>query len=124
MIMIEIQYSGIALLFLVNPCIVYQNNGTVCLNYIYYCLKGRCFVANYVQPVIQHYNCLKITSAIKVATMKIIDDFRYKWKPSCAYHKIDTFLDSKDEWDTKEGPSKFTKNALHIQQYIKRDLSG
>jgi len=23
--------------------------------------------------------------------MKIMDDFCYKWKPPCAYHKIDTF---------------------------------
>jgi len=33
-------------------------------------------------------NCLKRTFVIKVATT---DDFRNKWKPSCAYHKIDTF---------------------------------
>jgi len=36
-------------------------------------------------------NCLKRTSATKVATMKIMDDFRYGWKPSHAYRKIDTF---------------------------------
>jgi len=29
--------------------------------------------------------------AIKVATMKSTDDFCYKWKPSRAYHKTDTF---------------------------------
>jgi len=28
---------------------------------------------------------------IKVATMEIMDDFRYKWKPSRASHKTDTF---------------------------------
>jgi len=33
----------------------------------------------------------KKTSAIKVATMKIMDNFHYKWKPLSAYHKIDTF---------------------------------
>jgi len=46
--------------------------------------------------------------------MKITDDFRYEWKPSCAYHKVDT--ESKDEWDTKEGPGISMKNALHVQQ--------
>jgi len=40
---------------------------------------------------VQINNCLKRTSAIKVATMKITDDFCYEWKPSHAYHKIETF---------------------------------
>jgi len=30
------------------------------------------------------------------------------------------FLESKDEWDTKEGPGKFMKNALYVQQHGKR----
>jgi len=30
--------------------------------------------------------CLKRTFAIKVATMKIMDNFYYEWKPSHAYH--------------------------------------
>jgi len=34
---------------------------------------------------------LKRTSAIKVATTKITDDFHHERKPSCTYHKIDTF---------------------------------
>jgi len=34
--------------------------------------------------------------------MKIMED---KWKPSCAYQKIDTFH-GEHEWDTKEGPGK------------------
>jgi len=46
--MIEIQYSNTALLLLVNPCIT---------------------------PV-QIKNCLNRTSTIKVATMKITDDFQ------------------------------------------------
>jgi len=48
--MIEIQYSGIALLLHVNPHIPHQNNAT---SYINYYLKRRRFVASYVQPVIQ-----------------------------------------------------------------------
>jgi len=43
-----------------------------------------------------------------------MDDFHNEWKPSCAYHKIDTFAVSKDEWDTKEGTGKSTKNALYV----------
>jgi len=31
---------------------------------------------------------------------------------------------SKDEWDTKEGTGKSMKNALHVQWYGKRYLSG
>jgi len=86
MIMIEMQYSSTALLLLVNPCILHQNNG---LSYINYCPKMLC-----CQLCATHYTTLrinKITSAIKVAPMKISDDFHFKWKPSCAYHKIDTF---------------------------------
>jgi len=39
-------------------------------------------------------SCLKTThasSAIKVARMKIMDDFCYKWNLSRAYQKINTF---------------------------------
>jgi len=46
--------------------------------------------------------------------MKIMDDLHYKCKPSRAYPKINTFHGSKDEWDTKEGPGKSMKNALHV----------
>jgi len=56
--------------------------------------------------------------------MKIKDNFHYKWKPSRAYHKIDTFVVSKDEWDTKEGPGKSIKNAFQVWWYSKRHLSG
>jgi len=49
-------------------------------------------------PIIHQYKSttvLKRTSAIKVATMKITGDFYYEWKPSRAYHKIDTFCGEK-----------------------------
>jgi len=74
-----------------------QGNGTKHPNYMDYHLKSqypRCFVVSYVQPFIQQHNSTaikKITSAIKVVTMKITDDFCYKWKPARAYQKIATF---------------------------------
>ena len=40
------------------------------------------FVVGYVQPEVRIKNCLKSTSAIKIATMKNTDDFCYKGKPS------------------------------------------
>ena len=42
---------------------------------------------------LQIKNCSKSTSAIKVATMKNMDNFCFEGKPSCAtlYHQIDTF---------------------------------
>jgi len=58
---------------------------------------------------VQINNCLKRTSAIKVATMKIADNFHYEHVP-----KPTLFVVSKDEWDTKEGPGKSMKNALHV----------
>jgi len=36
-------------------------------------------------------NCLKNTFVIKITTIKITNNFSNKWKPSRAYHKIDTF---------------------------------
>jgi len=34
------------------------------------------------------------------------------------------FVVNKDEWDTKEGLDKSMNNALHVQRYGKRHLSG
>jgi len=53
--------------------------------------------------------------------MKITDD---SLKPSRAYHKINTFVVSENEGNTKEGPGKSMKNALYAQRHGKRHLSG
>jgi len=50
--MVEIQDSFTALLLLVNPCILHQNNGTTHPSYINY---QRRFSVGYVQPIIQQY---------------------------------------------------------------------
>jgi len=50
---------------------------------------------------IQISNCLKRTFVNKVATT---DDFCNKWKPSCAYHKIDTFHGEQRWMGHKGGP--------------------
>ena len=57
-------------------------------------------------------NCLKSTSAIKIATMKNMDDFRYKGKPSRATTISTLFVVSEDKWDTKEDTGKSMKNAV------------
>ena len=69
-------------------------------------------------------NCLKSTSAIKIATMTNTDNFRYEGKPSRAIAKSTLFAVSKDEWNTKEETGKSMKNALYVLQYAKRHLSG
>ena len=66
-------------------------------------------------------NCLKSTSAIKIATMKNTYDFCYEGKPSRATAKSALFAVSKDEWDTKEDTM---KNALYVLQYAKGHLLG
>jgi len=38
--------------------------------------------------------------------------------------KSTLFVVNKDEWYTKEGRGKSMKNALHVQRYGKRHLSG
>ena len=107
-----------------------ERNGTVCPTYINYCLKSevsitlRCQQCSIRYTAVQIKNCLKSTSAIKVATMKNMDDFRYKRKPSCATAKSTLFAVSKDEWDTKEDTGKSMKNALHVLRYAKRYLSN
>ena len=66
-------------------------------------------------------NCLKSTSAIKIATMTNTDDFRYRYegKPSRAIAKLTLFAVSKDEWDTKEDTGKSMKNELYVLRYAK-----
>ena len=50
--------------------------------------------------------------------------FLYKEKPSHATAELTLFAVSKDEWDAKEGTGKSMKNALYVQWYAKRNLSG
>jgi len=70
-------------------------------------------------------NCLKSTSVIKVATMKI-QTIRFgtisitQRKPSHATTKLMLFTVSKDEWNTLES----LKNALNVLWYAKRHLLG
>jgi len=84
------------LLLLVNLCIPHQNNSTVCPSYINYCLKRKHFVSALLLAM---FNPLwiknfKRTSAIKVTTMKVMENF---WKPSHANHRIDNFC-VKQKW--------------------------
>jgi len=82
MIMIEIQYSSTALLFLVNPCILHHMPHLHILVNVW--KEDTSLPAMFNRfTAVQINNCLKRTSAIKVAIMKITD-FRYKWKPSRA----------------------------------------
>ena len=69
-------------------------------------------------------NCLKSTSAIKVATMQNADNFCYEGKPSCATTKLTPFALSKDEWNTKEDTGNSMKNALYVVRYAKRHVSS
>jgi len=64
---------------------------------------------------------LKSTSAIKVETIKNMDNFHYAKE---AITKLTLFTVSKDEWNTKEDTGKSLKNALDILWYAKRHLSG
>jgi len=71
--LLNIQYSGTALLLLVNPFILHWNNRTTCPTYIFIVWKedalcSTCYAA------IRINNCLKTTFVIKVAAMKITDD--------------------------------------------------
>jgi len=41
---------------------------------------------------VQRQQLFEKTSAIKVTTIKFMNDFHYEWKPSHAYYKIDTSM--------------------------------
>ena len=82
------------------------------------------FAVGYGYTAIQIKNYLNSTSAIKIVTMKNMDDFHLEGKPSCAHAKSTPFPVSKDELDTKEDTGKSMKNALYILRYAKRHLSG
>ena len=84
----------------------------------------RCRLCSTRYTAVRIKNYLKSTSAIKIATMKNTDDFRFEGKSSCACAKSTPFPVSKDEWDTKEDTGKSMKNALYVLQYAKRHLSG
>ena len=58
----------------------------------------RCRLCSTCYTAIRIKNCLKSTSAIKIATMKNTDCFRFKGKPSHATAKSTPFPVSKDEW--------------------------
>ena len=81
----------------------------------------RCQLCSTHYTALQIKNCSKSTSATKVATMNNMDDFHYEGKPSRATAKSTPFA---DEWDTKEGTSKFLKNALYVLWYAKRHMSS
>ena len=63
---------------------------------------------------VQIKNCSKSTSAVRIATMKSMDDFRYDGKSSHATTKLTLFAISKDEWHAKENTGKSMKNALYV----------
>ena len=115
---------------LYNPRIPKERNRAARPNHINYRLKSevsitlRCRLCSTHYTAVRIKNCLKSTSAIEIATMKNTDDFRFEGKPSRARAKSTPFLVSKDEWDTKEDTGKSMKNALHVQRYAKRHLSG
>jgi len=69
----NIQYSGTALLLLVNPFILHQNNYIVCPTYVFIVWKEDALLPTHYAAV-RINNCLKRTFVIKVATMKITDE--------------------------------------------------
>ena len=82
---------------LYNPRHTKRKNSAARPNYINYRLKSevsitlRCRLCSTRYTAVRIKNCLKSTSAIKIATMKNMDDFRYEGKPSRATAKSPPF---------------------------------
>ena len=111
---------------LYNPRIPKERNSATHPTYINYHLKSEvsimlhCWLCSTRYTAVRIKNCLKSTSAIKIATMKNTDDFHNEGKLSLATAKSTPFAISKDEWDTKEDTGKYTKNALYVLRYACR----
>ena len=122
--------NGAARPSFINYCLKSEVTITLCcclspeFFFFFFFLTFCCRLCSTRYTAVQIKHRLKNTSAIKIATMKNTDDFRYEGKPSCATTKSTLFTVSQDEWDTKEDTAKSMKNALYILQYAKRHLSG
>ena len=107
-----------------------ERNRAALPNYINYRLKSeisitfRCRLSSTRYTAVRIKNCLKSTSAIKIATMKNTGNFRYEGKASRATAKSTPITVSKDDWDTMEDTGKSLKNVLYVLRYAKRHLSG
>ena len=108
---------------LYNPRKPKERNLAMHPNHINYRLKSEvsitlhCRLHSTRYTAVRIKNCLKSTSAIKIATMKNTADFRFEGKPSSACAKSTPFPVSKDEWDIKEDTGKSMKNALYVLRY-------
>jgi len=101
-----------------EPCMHKRKNlcHTPVISIIIYCKKEVSIVLKFSAMFNTAVYCLKSTFAINVATMNIMDNFRYERKPSYATTKSTLFAISKDEWDIAD------KNLLYIFGYAKRHL--
>ena len=123
-------FCKMKLLQLVNPHIPHQKKEMVPHTpAIKYHLKSeisiilRCQLWSTRYTALRIKNCLKSTSAIKVATMKNTDDFR-KGSHHMLLQNRHFLLSAKDERDTKEDTGKSMKNALYVLRCAKRHISG
>jgi len=119
-----VQYSGTALLLLVNPCILHQKKMHHAPHLRIYRLKRRHFVTSYVQPVMQQYESTTVKKNFCYQSSHYENYRRFNGSHHVPTTKLTLFVVNKDEWYTKEGCSKFMKNALFVQRYGKRHLLG
>jgi len=116
----NIQYSGTALLLLVNPFILHRNNRTARPTYVLIVtLRYQLCSTRYAAVQINY--CFKRTFVIKVATMKITD-YLMKAITCLPLNRHLLWWTKMHEWYTKEGRVKFMKDALYAQQYGKTHL--
>jgi len=111
------QYSGTVLLLLVNACILNRNNYTARPIYVFIVWKEDASLPAMLNLLCRSTNqqLFKRTFVIKVATMKIMDDLM----------EAITCLPLNRRWTKMNGTQRRAmKNALYVQRYGKRHLSG
>jgi len=120
---IEMQFSGTALLLLVNPCILHRNNGTACPTYVFIVWKENTLLPAMFNPL---YNSTNQQSFKKNFCNQSNHYENYR-RFSLQMEAITCLPQNQHfvmKWDTKEGTGKPMKNVLHVQRYGKRHLSG
>jgi len=89
-----------------------------------YRLKRRRFVTSYVQPIMQQYKSTLFKKNFCNQSSHYENYGRFNGSHHMPTTKSTLFVVNKDEWYTKEGRSNSMKNALYVQRYGKRHLSG
>jgi len=118
------QYSGTALLLLVNPFLLHWNNRTARPTYIFIVWKEDVSLPAMFNPLCSSTNQQLFKKSFCNQSSHYENYGWFNGSHHMPTTKSTLFVVNKDEWYTKEGHLKSMKNALYVQWYGKRHLLG